>query len=88
MTQVGSDSGIQLTTDARALFERSAVKIPAEHARPLWDAWARYEYMYGDLAGVHKLEARFAEVFPNGTARFGEADPRLPVEKICAEVHL
>lgn len=48
------------------MFERSAAKIPAEKARPLWDSWARYEYMFGDLAGVHKLEARFAEVFPNG----------------------
>ncbi|EIW69695.1 hypothetical protein M231_06303 [Tremella mesenterica] len=52
-------------TNARALFERSALKIPAEKARPLWDAWARYEYMYADLAAVQKLEARFAEVFPN-----------------------
>lgn len=55
-----------LSPDARALFERSTVKIPAEKARPLWDTWARYEYMYGDLAGVQKLESRFAEVFPNG----------------------
>lgn len=45
------------------------MKIPAEKARPLWDAWARYEYMFGDLSGVHKLEARFAEVFPNGEPR-------------------
>lgn len=52
--------------DARALFEKSALNIPAEKARPLWDAWARYEYMYGDLATVTKLEARFAETFPNG----------------------
>ena len=53
--------------DARALFERSALKIPANKARPLWDAWARYEYMYADLAAVLKLEARFAETFPNGS---------------------
>ncbi|ORX39874.1 hypothetical protein BD324DRAFT_667355 [Kockovaella imperatae] len=52
-------------SNARALFERSASKIPAAKARPLWDTWARYEYLYGDLAGVHKLESRFAEVFPN-----------------------
>lgn len=52
-------------TNARALFERSALNIPAEKARPLWDTWAKYEYMYGDLSAVHKLETRFAEVFPN-----------------------
>jgi len=52
--------------DARALFEKSALSIPSEKSRPLWDAWARYEYMYGDLAAVNKLEARFKEVFPNG----------------------
>nr|XP_019042697.1 hypothetical protein I302_08402 [Kwoniella bestiolae CBS 10118]OCF21627.1 hypothetical protein I302_08402 [Kwoniella bestiolae CBS 10118] len=52
-------------TNARALFERSALKIPASSSRPLWDIWARYEYLYGDLSAVHKLETRFAEVFPN-----------------------
>ncbi|WVO21992.1 mRNA 3'-end-processing protein RNA14 [Cryptococcus decagattii] len=50
--------------NARALFERSAVRITGDKARPLWDAWARYEYTYGDLSAVHKLEARFSEVFP------------------------
>lgn len=55
-----------IVLDARALFEKSALNIPAEKARPLWDAWARYEYMYGDLATVTKLEARFSEAFPNG----------------------
>ncbi|OWZ63165.1 mRNA 3'-end-processing protein RNA14 [Cryptococcus neoformans] len=50
--------------NARALFERSAVRIMGNKARPLWDAWARYEYTYGDLSAVHKLEARFSEVFP------------------------
>jgi cleavage stimulation factor subunit 3 len=53
------------------LFERSALKIPADKARPLWDAWAKYEYMYGDLGAVQKLETRFAEVFPNGESRYG-----------------
>jgi cleavage stimulation factor subunit 3 len=60
---------ITLTSDARALFERSALRIPADRARPLWDTWARYEYMFGDLNAVHKLEARFAETFPNGTCQ-------------------
>ncbi|WVO12857.1 hypothetical protein L204_100465 [Cryptococcus depauperatus] len=51
--------------NARALFERSASKLLAGKARPLWDFWATYEYTYGDLSAVHKLENRFAEVFPN-----------------------
>ncbi|WVF72119.1 hypothetical protein IAT40_006931 [Kwoniella sp. CBS 6097] len=51
-------------TNARALFERSALKIPPTKSRPLWDTWARYEYLYGDLSAVHKLETRFVEVFP------------------------
>lgn len=53
-----------LHLDARALFERSVVRIMGDKARPLWDAWARYEYTYGDLSAVHKLEARMSEVFP------------------------
>ncbi|OCF36522.1 hypothetical protein I316_01772 [Kwoniella heveanensis BCC8398] len=52
-------------TNARALFERSALKILPAKSRPLWDTWARYEYLYGDLSAVHKLETRFVEVFPN-----------------------
>lgn len=55
-------------SNARALFERSAIKIPADKARPLWETWARFEYIYGDLTAVHKLEARFAETFPNDSA--------------------
>ena len=62
----GSQAACTDVIDARALFERSALKIPADKARPLWDTWAKYEYMYGDLSAVHKLETRFAEVFPNG----------------------
>ncbi|KAI9638306.1 putative cleavage stimulation factor, 77kDa subunit [Dioszegia hungarica] len=51
-------------TNARALFERSTLKIPADKAKPLWEAWAKYEYMYGDLGAVQKLESRFSETFP------------------------
>lgn len=52
-------------SDARALFERLVSKFPASKARPVWDAWARHEYMYGDLAACQKLETRFTEVYPN-----------------------
>ncbi len=52
--------------DARALFERLVLKFPADKARNIWDTWARYEYMYSDLSACQKLEARFAEAYPNG----------------------
>jgi len=65
--------------DARALFEKSALSIPAEKSRPLWDAWARYEYMYGDLAAVNKLEARFKEVFSNGMSPLSHQHHHRPV---------
>ncbi|KAK4688663.1 cleavage stimulation factor subunit 3, partial [Tremellales sp. Uapishka_1] len=72
-------------TNARALFERSALKIPADKARPLWDAWARYEYMYGDLAAVHKLETRFTEMFPNDSAlkRFAQRFTYSDIDQIA-----
>jgi cleavage stimulation factor subunit 3 len=52
--------------DARALFERVVVNYPPNHARPLWERWARYEYQYGDLESAQKLEKRIAEVYPSG----------------------
>src|SRR6266545_2628613 len=52
--------------DARALFERVIPNFPPEHARPLWERWARYEYQYGDLEAALKLEKRMAEVYPGG----------------------
>lgn len=54
-------------TNARALFERSALKIPADKCRNLWETWARFENMHGDLTAVRKLEARWAEAFPKDT---------------------
>ncbi|KAJ8697549.1 mRNA 3'-end-processing protein rna14 [Pleurotus ostreatus] len=51
--------------NARALFERVIGNLPADRARPLWERWARYEYQYGELEAVQKLEKRIAEVYPN-----------------------
>lgn len=60
LLQINDDS------NARALFERLvANKFPADKARPIWDAWLRHEYMFGDLTSGQKLEARLAEVYPN-----------------------
>ncbi|ODO03341.1 hypothetical protein L198_02186 [Cryptococcus wingfieldii CBS 7118] len=52
-------------SNARALFGRSITKIAADKARPLYDAWAQYEYMYGDLPAAKKLEESLQEVYPN-----------------------
>ncbi|WWC61133.1 uncharacterized protein I303_103712 [Kwoniella dejecticola CBS 10117] len=73
-------------TNARALFERSALKIPATSSRALWDIWARYEYLYGDLSAVHKLETRFAEVFPNDSPlkRFAQRYTYNGIDQIAA----
>lgn len=42
-------------------------KFSPDRARPLWERWSRYEYQYGDLEAVQKLERRIADVYPNGT---------------------
>lgn len=54
------------STDARALFERLVLRFPAEKARPIWDAWSRYEYLYGDIESAQKLDSRLKEAYPNG----------------------
>lgn len=59
-------TGVVLLPDARALFERSIAKVPADKARPLWEKWADHEYLFGDLAAIQKLDARMAEAFPEG----------------------
>ncbi|TXT07763.1 uncharacterized protein COLE_04687 [Cutaneotrichosporon oleaginosum] len=72
-------------TNARALFERSALKIPPAQARPLWETWARFEYMHGDLAAVHKLEARWATAFPSDSPlkRFAQRHTYAGVDEIA-----
>ncbi len=63
-------SNYTLHLDARALFERAIVnpKFTPDVARPLWEAWARYEYQYGNLEAAIKLEKRMAEAYPNGNS--------------------
>lgn len=56
--------------DARAVFERTISKIPAEKAKPLWRRWADHEYLFGDLAAIQKLDARLAETYPDGEMPF------------------
>uniref|UniRef100_A0A0W0FHF3 mRNA 3'-end-processing protein RNA14 n=1 Tax=Moniliophthora roreri TaxID=221103 RepID=A0A0W0FHF3_MONRR len=51
--------------NARALFERVIGTFSPEDARPLWERWVRYDYQYGDLEAVHKIEKRMADIYPN-----------------------
>ncbi|KAK9479364.1 hypothetical protein V1514DRAFT_328439 [Lipomyces japonicus] len=62
-------------TNARALFERTASKLPPEVAKPLYQKFYEYESAYGDeLSAVVKLESRMAELYPNASpvVRFSE----------------
>lgn len=60
--------------DARAVFERTISKVTADEARPLWDRWARYESQFGDLAAIHKLDARISEAYPEAKSIFRFAE--------------
>ena len=61
---------IAYTVDARAVFERAIAKISPESAKPLWTRWAEYEYLFGDLSAIQRLDARLAEVYPGGASWF------------------
>ncbi|KAI8451386.1 hypothetical protein BY996DRAFT_8534553 [Phakopsora pachyrhizi] len=51
-------------SNARALFEKTVSKLPPAAARPLWQRWAAYEFIYGDRTATQKLESRMVEHFP------------------------
>ncbi|KAK0563174.1 mRNA 3'-end-processing protein rna14 [Tilletia horrida] len=52
-------------SNARALLERVIPTFPPERARPIWDRWAEYEYAFGDLESIQKMETRLAETYPD-----------------------
>lgn len=76
---------IRFAADARAVFERTIAKIPAEKAKPLWRRWADHEYLFGDLAAIQKLDARLAEIYPDEPAisRFTERHSYLDLDDIA-----
>ncbi|KAJ8102479.1 hypothetical protein POJ06DRAFT_244736 [Lipomyces tetrasporus] len=60
-------------TNARALFERTASKLSAKDARPLFHKFYAYEAAYGsELSAVARLESRMCELYPDAKpiARF------------------
>lgn len=64
---------IDLSLDARALFERVIKTFKPQEAKPIWERWSRSQYQYDDLEAVLELERRMAEVYPNG------ASPSFPI---------
>ncbi|KAA8912258.1 hypothetical protein TRICI_003538 [Trichomonascus ciferrii] len=55
-------------TNARALFEKSVIKMSAEEARPLYERFLSYEANYGELAALLRLEKRYKDVYADVTA--------------------
>jgi len=84
-----------LCSDAQALFKWVITTFLPEHARPLWEMWACYEYQYGDLEAAQKLEKRIAKVYPSGMyAHSLDQDMKLTVlsrfahQTICSATHI
>lgn len=55
-------------TNARALFEKSVIKMSAQEARPLYEQFLSYEANYGELSALLRLEKRYKEVYTDETA--------------------
>lgn len=51
-------------TNARALFEKSVVKMDPVTAKPLYDHLLQYEGSYGELSTLLKLEQRYIQLYP------------------------
>ena len=48
----------------RALFERAITQIQPEKAREIWNMYLTFEFNYGDLATIEKIETRRAAIYP------------------------
>ncbi|KAJ1942718.1 mRNA 3'-end-processing protein rna14, partial [Linderina macrospora] len=65
--------------NARAVFERFHAQ-PAGESKQLWDMFADYEYNYGDITAIDKLESRYIAKFSDesvisrAAAKFGYLD--------------
>ncbi|KAK7206083.1 hypothetical protein BZA70DRAFT_123421 [Myxozyma melibiosi] len=56
-------------TNARALFERTVSRLPANDVEPLFKKFYAYEAAYGsELSIVSKLETRMLELYPDTSA--------------------
>lgn len=67
--------------NARALFEKSVVKMPPDQQKLLFAHYLKFENKYGDFPAISKLEERYSEQFPDEPAinlfvsRFDESEP-------------
>ncbi|KAJ1958397.1 mRNA 3'-end-processing protein rna14 [Linderina pennispora] len=65
--------------NARAVFERFHAQAAGE-SKQLWDMFADYEYNYGDISAIEKLESRYIAKFSDesvisrAAAKFGYLD--------------
>lgn len=54
-------------TNARALFEKSIIRMDATKARPLFRHFLQHEATYGDIQALTKLEQRYTEIYKGET---------------------
>lgn len=50
--------------DLRVLFEKAVNTIPKEKAREIWNLYVQFEYSYGDLSSIVKIESRKIKTYP------------------------
>jgi hypothetical protein len=58
-----------ISSDARALFERTIINYTGPDARGLWAAWWKFEYYFTDVVSSINLDKRLAEAYPEGRYR-------------------
>ncbi|WFC95429.1 mRNA 3'-end-processing protein rna14 [Malassezia brasiliensis] len=61
-------------TNARAVFERTVSSLPPERARSIFARWAEYEYCYGDMSAISRLETRMQDLYPDESKVEAAAD--------------
>ncbi|KAI8324736.1 Suf-domain-containing protein [Martensiomyces pterosporus] len=54
-------------SNARALFERFHSQSTGD-TKEMWDMFADYEYNYGDMSSISKLDKRYIDKFPDESA--------------------
>ncbi|ORX73662.1 Suf-domain-containing protein [Linderina pennispora] len=59
--------------NARAVFERFHAQAAGE-SKQLWDMFADYEYNYGDISSIEKLDSPDESVISRAAAKFGCLD--------------
>ncbi len=50
--------------DLRVLFEKAVTSIPKENAHEIWHLYLQFEYSYGDLSSIIKIESRKSKLYP------------------------